>query len=148
MVSLKVSLLEQQLSVWDGKNILKLYPISTSQYGVGCENGSNKTPAGNFIISEKIGENAPTLTIFQGRRPIDICKNEQTEDDLILSRILWLDGVDVENRNTKKRYIYIHGTNQENLIGSPASHGCVRMKNRDVVELFDLVNIGTKICIT
>ena len=68
-----------------------------------------------------------------------------TADDLITSRILWLDGVEDHNLNTRERYIYIHGTNQEHLIGQPASHGCIRMRNQDVVQLFDLIDVGTEV---
>lgn len=127
--------------------IVKTYPVSTSQFGVGFEEGSNKTPTGNFIISEKLGKDELILTIFKARKSIGVWDRKPTDEDLVLSRILWLDGVDMANSNTKNRFIYIHGTNQENLIGTPASHGCVRMRNKDVVELFNLVEIGAQIFI-
>lgn len=90
-----------------------------------------------------IGENAPSGTIFVGRIPVE--EPPAFGDDLITSRILWLDGLERENANTKERYIYIHGTNQEGLIGQPVSHGCVRMRNEDVIKLFEMVTVGTPV---
>src|SRR6266403_2796476 len=101
-------------------------PVSTSRAGLGFEPGSLRTPTGLFRIHEKIGENAPMGTIFKGRVPV--IEPPVSDDDLITSRILWLDGVDKQNANTKERYIYIHGTNQESLLGQPVSHGCIRMR--------------------
>jgi lipoprotein-anchoring transpeptidase ErfK/SrfK len=119
-------------------------PVSTSQFGLGFEPRSLKTPTGTFQVSEKIGHDVPIGTIFKGRVPVTE-PNWLGAPDLITSRILWLDGLDMENANTKERYIYIHGTNQEELIGQPASQGCIRMRNIDVVRLFDLVSVGTSI---
>lgn len=90
-----------------------------------------------------IGDNAPCGTIFKGRVPV--AGSLVSGDDLITSRILWLDGLEKENANTKERYIYIHGTNQESLIGQPASHGCIRMRNEDILRLFDLVTVDTSV---
>jgi len=118
-------------------------PVSTSRAGLGFEPGSLKTPTGLFRIHEKIGENARSGTVFEGRVPI--AEAAECNDDLITSRILWLDGLEKENANTKERYIYIHGTNQENLIGQPVSHGCIRMRNEDIVRLFDLVAVDTPV---
>jgi lipoprotein-anchoring transpeptidase ErfK/SrfK len=118
-------------------------PVSTSRAGLGFEPGSLKTPTGLFRIHEKIGENARSGTVFEGRVPI--AEAAECNDDLITSRILWLDGLEKENANTKERYIYIHGTNQENLIGQPVSHGCIRMRNEDIVRLFDLVAVNTPV---
>ena len=84
----------------------------------------------------------PIGTVFKGRKPVEGPVDWSTEADLITSRILWLDGIDDENAGTKERYIYIHGTNQEQLIGQAASSGCIRMRNEDVVRLFDLVEVG------
>jgi L,D-transpeptidase YbiS len=123
-------------------------PVSTSQYGLGSEPGSYKTPTGLFRIAEKIGHEASVGTVFKGRVPCKKTYDRQSEPDLITSRILWLDGMEDANANTKSRYIYIHGTNQESLIGQPASHGCIRMRDRDIIRLFDLVGVGTEIEIT
>ena len=84
----------------------------------------------------------PIGTVFKGRKPVTRAVDWLTEPDLITSRILWLDGLDEENAQTKERYIYIHGTNQEQLIGQAASSGCIRMRNADVIRLFDQVEVG------
>ena len=118
-------------------------PVSTSRAGPGFEPGSFKTPTGVFRVYERIGENAPSGTTFVGRVPIE--EPPASGDDLITSRILWLDGLERENANTKDRFIYIHGTNQEDLIGQPVSHGCVRMRNEDIIKLFEMVTVGTPV---
>ena len=94
---------------------------------------------------EKIGDGASPWAVFKSRKPTgDFASPEvEGEEDLILSRILWLEGLDQENANTRDRYIYLHGTNQESLIGTPASHGCVRLRNLDMIELYDRVDPGT-----
>ena len=84
----------------------------------------------------------PIGTVYKGRRPIAASVDRSSEEDLITSRILWLDGLEENNANTKERYIYIHGTNQEQSIGQPMSNGCIRMRNADVIRLFDLVEVG------
>lgn len=148
MPSLKIVIRgsEQSLLVLRDNVIVASFPISTSQFGFGFEEGSQKTPTGRFQISEKIGAEMPANTVFRERRPlVKESVNWSTEPDLMTSRILWLEGLDPYNANTKARYIYIHGTNQEHLIGQPASHGCVRMRNADIIELFELVPTGTEI---
>lgn len=124
----------------------KIYPISTAKKGLGEEKNSFKTPRGLFKICEKIGENShkkePKYTIFTARKPVAIWDKKPTDEDLILSRILWLDGIESRNKNTKQRYIYIHGTNDEKNIGTPNSMGCVRMLNTDIIDLFTMVEIG------
>jgi L,D-transpeptidase YbiS len=109
--------------------------------------GSNKTPIGKFRIAEKIGEGAPLWMEFKARIPTGIIAQPGGDHDAILTRILWLEGLEPQNSNTKDRYIYFHGTNQEDLIGIPASHGCVRMRNADIVDLFNLVSCGTRVII-
>ncbi|HEV3210309.1 MAG TPA: L,D-transpeptidase [Chthoniobacterales bacterium] len=116
-------------------------PVSTSRAGLGFEPGSFKTPTGLFRIYQKIGQNARIGTIFKGRVPVE--DPPSSDDDLITTRILWLDGLERENANTKERYIYIHGTNQESLVGQPVSHGCIRMRNDDIIRLFDMVPMDT-----
>jgi len=106
-----------------------------------------KTPLGRFRIAEKIGANTPSGTIFKDRQPVQQMEKYSPDDDLVMSRILWLDGLEEHNSNTRNRYIYIHGTNQEAKIGEPASHGCIRMKSADLIELFDLVDIETPVVI-
>ena len=121
--------------------------MSTSRFGIGTEKGSLKTPTGRFRVAEKIGGEMPTGTIFRSRVPIGSGNPLPPTEDLVMSRILWLDGLDDHNANTRERFIYIHGTKHEGKIGTPASCGCIRMRNADVVELFDLVNHNTPVII-
>lgn len=123
------------------------YPVSTARNGTGFEPGSFKTPTGLFRIAEKIGAGSPAFTIFRSRIPSGIWPCEMPDgispdEDLVLTRILWLEGLEERNANSYDRYIYIHGTNHERDLGNPASCGCVRMANRDIIELFDLVDEG------
>lgn len=106
-----------------------------------------KTPLGNFQIAEKIGHGAMPGTIFKARVALGPDDPLPDTDDFITSRILWLDGLDEHNANTRERFIYIHGTKYEDRIGIPDSHGCVRMRNSDVIELFDLVDGTTQVVI-
>lgn len=120
----------------------KVYQISTAKNGVGERENSFKTPKGKHIICEKIGKNMPKFTIFKARESVGIWDEKLTKKDLILSRILWLDGIESFNKNSKQRYVYIHGTNDEDNIGKPISKGCIRMKNDDIIEFFELVEVG------
>ncbi|MEY2505297.1 MAG: hypothetical protein QOG27_1577 [Verrucomicrobiota bacterium] len=106
-----------------------------------------KTPTGRFRIAEKIGAEMPPGTVFKSRRPVKTTRKLLAAEDLIMTRILWLDGLDPSNANTHERFIYIHGTNHEEQIGQPASHGCIRMRSADLVEVFDHVEIGTPVVI-
>ena len=144
---IRISVREQRLDLVGGDRILASYPISTSRFGLGSEEGSLKTPLGKFKIGEKVGEGAPSGTIFRSRIPLAPDDPPPTTDDLILSRILWLDGLEEHNANTRKRFIYIHGTNHEDKIGQPASQGCIRMKNADLIALFDRVPVGAEVVI-
>lgn len=141
--SVRVDVAAQRLDVMQGGLGVASYPVSTSRFGMGCEEGSYKTPGGSFVIAEKIGAGAPLGAVFRSRIPTGDISTGGGEGDLILSRILWLHGVGEENANTHNRHIYIHGTNHEDLIGTPASMGCVRMRNQDIAELFELVPEGT-----
>ena len=145
--TLHISVRDQRLTVKAGDQPIRSYPISTSRFGLGSEEGSMKTPIGHFRIGQKIGDKALTGTIFKNREPIDETDNPLPDDDLVMSRILWLDGLEEHNANTRDRYIYIHGTNHEHKIGEPASHGCIRMTNADIIELFDLVDERTPVVI-
>ena len=106
-----------------------------------------KTPTGRFRIAEKIGGSAPSGTVFLSRVPLKPGYPFPPTEDLVMSRILWLDGLEEHNANTRERFIYIHGTKHEDKIGSPASHGCIRMRNADVMDLFDLVDEDTPVVI-
>jgi lipoprotein-anchoring transpeptidase ErfK/SrfK len=123
------------------------YPVSTSRFGIGTEAGSFKTPPGRFEIAGKIGAGAAPGAVFRSRVPTGELGDASNPDDLVQTRILWLHGLDPENANTHARYIYIHGTNHEEAIGTPASHGCVRMRNGDVIDLFDRVPEGARVFI-
>ena len=144
---LQISIARRELQLLEGDQVVATYPVSTSKYGPGTEPGSFKTPTGRFRVAERHGHDAPSGTIFKSRQPIGLWNPADPADDgdYVLTRILWLDGLEEHNANTKDRYIYIHGTNQEGLIGQPASIGCVRMRNDDVVRLFELVPEGTEV---
>ena len=144
---ISISVRKQELALKLGRKKLAAYPISTSRFGLGSKEGSLKTPTGQFRIAEKIGESMPLGTVFKSRRPVRATKKMLREDDLVMTRILWLDGVEPANANTYERFIYIHGTNHEGQIGEPASHGCIRMRNSDLVELFDRVGVDTPVMI-
>lgn len=156
-----VSIAQQQLYVLNTDDLQAPYAdslldapfaISTALKGVGQQEGSYQTPAGLHCIADKIGAACPELEIFKGRVPQGQCAErvelpESTGQDLITSRILWLKGLQAGlncggSVDSYQRYIYIHGTPEEGLIGQPASHGCVRMNNKDVIHLFDRVEEG------
>src|SRR5881392_1553141 len=147
MKSIHVSIRDQQLTVKENDQSIRTYPVSTSRFGIGTEEGSLKTPTGRFRVAGKIGADMPDDTIFVGRVPLELGQALPPTEDLVMSRILWLDGLEEHNANTRERFIYIHGTKHEGKIGSPASCGCIRMRNTDVAELFALVDEGTQIII-
>jgi lipoprotein-anchoring transpeptidase ErfK/SrfK len=144
--SIHISVARQTLTLHSTQGPLE-FPISTSQFGLGTEEGSFKTPLGHFEIAEKIGAGAPLGAIFDSRLPTGQTGLPSDPRDLVQTRILWLHGLDPDNANTHSRYIYIHGTNHESHIGTPASHGCIRMRNADIAHLFDLVPTGTPVLI-
>ncbi|MES2707199.1 MAG: L,D-transpeptidase [Verrucomicrobiota bacterium] len=145
-MKLEVSVAEQRMRVLGNDGICRrTYVISTSRFGLGSEPGSNFTPLGKFRIVQKIGHGAPLRTIFRSRRISGVWDGGEAPEDYVLTRILWLDGQEEGNANSFSRYIYIHGTNQEGLLGTPASHGCIRMANEEVVELFNEVELGTEV---
>ena len=131
----------------DAGDPVRRYVISTSKYGLGTAPGSNQTPTGNFRIAEKVGDEAPAGMIFESRVPTGKFGKPDDTEDRVQTRILWLEGTDPDNTNTKDRYIYIHGTNAEHHLGTPASHGCVRMANEDVIDLYARVEVGTPMVI-
>jgi L,D-transpeptidase YbiS len=156
--SISINISEQQLRLLDEEgNLLHQYPVSTSKYGSGSQNGSEKTPLGLHRIKNKLGGAMPVNEVFIGRIPhgsLDECieRGVDLPDDVIMSRIMWLEGME-PGRNqggyvdTYQRYIYIHGTNHEDKIGTPTSIGCIRMRNQDVVDLFRLVETGSEVLI-
>jgi lipoprotein-anchoring transpeptidase ErfK/SrfK len=145
--NIHVSIRDQRLTLKEDETPIRTYPVSTSRFGVGTEQGSMKTPTGRFSVTEKIGGDTPSGTVFQSRVALKPGDPLPPTEDLVMSRILWLDGLEEHNANTRDRFIYIHGTKHEDKIGTPASHGCVRMRNADVVELFTLVDEGTHVLI-
>ena len=153
---LVVSISQQTLTVFNTQNeVLAHYSISTAAKGIGCEKNSGCTPLGKHIIRAKIGNGLPTGSVFVGRRPTgEICTSELMAEfpnrDWILTRILWLSGTEVGvnrlgNVDTMQRYIYIHGTPESNPMGVIGSHGCVRMRNADIMALFDKVDVGVEV---
>ena len=155
---IEISIAKQTLTLLDDAHeLLAQYSVSTAANGVGCEKDSGCTPLGAHIIRAKIGEGAPANTVFVGRRPTgEICSPELMAEfpnrDWILTRILWLSGREVgKNRlgnvDTMQRYIYIHGTPDSTELGTIGSHGCIRMRNADIIQLFDQVPIGTPVMI-
>jgi len=142
----------------DENTVLKNYDISTSKNGLGQIEGSFCTPRGMHVIRAKIGHGSPANTVFVGRRPTgevfsEKLKLQYPERDWILSRIMWLSGCEVGiNRlgkvDTMRRYIYFHGSPDSVEMGKPGSVGCIRMRNKDIIELFKLVSIGTRVNIT
>ncbi len=145
--TIHISVAKQRLSLKRGRKTHRTFPVSTSKYGIGAAEGSFKTPAGRFRVAEKVGDGEPVDIAFKSRLPMRPSAEMLRGDDLVMTRILWLDGLEPANANTYDRYVYIHGTNHEELIGQPASHGCIRMKKADVAELFDLVEVGTPVVI-
>ncbi len=144
---IEVSISQQSVTLTKDGEIVFNAPVSTAAKGPGFQEGSYQTPTGNFLIRERIGEGAPLYTSFKGRLPRSVWTGEKS-DDAILTRILWLHGLDEQNANTYQRYIYFHGTHAEDLIGQTASHGCIRLNNKDMLTLFELTPIFTPVRIS
>lgn len=152
---IRVDLRAQQLELLEGERRLRAWPVSTAAKGAGERDGSEQTPRGLHEVRAKIGAGAPPGAVFVSRRPTgEVCTPERVRTepgrDWILTRILWLRGLEVgRNRlgrvDSMRRHIYIHGTPDEASLGKPASHGCIRMRNADVIELFDRVEPGTEV---
>ena len=147
--SILISIPEQKLFLLQNGAPVAEYPVSTSRYGVGDRFGSYATPVGWMEVARKIGDAVPLGTVFKNRRPTgEVLRPNAPGRDPIVTRILWLRGLASTNRNAYARDIYIHGTPVERLIGKPASYGCIRMRSRDVAELYGRVDIGTRVQIT
>jgi hypothetical protein len=157
MRRIEISIPDQRLWLFAGSDCMREYPVSTARNGAGEQNGSFCTPRGQHRIRIKIGADCPEGTVFRGRRPTgEIYSPElglaHPERDWILTRILWLAGCEAGRNqggsvDTLRRYIYIHGTPDETAIGVPGSIGCIRMRNAQLIELFDLVERGTEVLI-
>ncbi len=139
------------------QKIIETYTISTSAYGIGNKAGSNKTPQGLHKVAAKYGDDTPVNgrligRVFYGQITTVYTDSTKSKTDDVTSRILWLDGLEKglnkgEGIDSFKRYIYIHGTSEEGRLGRPASHGCIRMKNKEVIELYEKIKIGTLVLI-
>lgn len=157
-MELRLSLSDQRMELLDGEgNILKTYQVSTARNGAGERNGSECTPRGVHRIRARIGAGHAVNTVFKGRRPTGelyspALRRRYPDRDWILTRILWLSGAQpgfnrLGDVDTMRRYIYIHGAPDDDPMGVPGSHGCIKMRNGDVVELFSLVPVGTPVII-
>src|SRR5215211_4263302 len=143
-----ISTRDQKLAVLDRGALLTTYPVSTSKFGLGDYLRSSRTPLGQFEVAKKIGDNAPLGAVFKDRiRTGEIVVPNSPGRDPIVTRILWLRGREAQNANAFGRYIYIHGTAEERLIGTPASYGCIRMRSTDVVQLYNIVGVGAAVTI-
>src|SRR5437870_7190482 len=143
-----ISTREQKLAVLDRGNLMTIYPVSTSKFGLGDWPGSRYTPLGQLEIARKIGDNAPPGAVFKDRRRTgEIVLPDSPGRDPIVTRILWLRGLEAQNTNAFTRDIYIHGTPEERLIGTPASYGCIRMRSSDIITLYGVVGVGAAVSI-
>lgn len=147
--TLVVSVRDQKMALIKEGRPLVMYPVSTSRFGTGDRPGSYATPLGQLVVRKKIGKGCRLGTVFKTRMPTgEVLPPNAPGRDPIVTRILWLDGEELQNRHAFSRCIYIHGTPQENLLGRPVSYGCIRMRSNDVATLADSLPIGTKVKIT
>lgn len=157
MYFLEVDISKQTMTVRVNGNVIKSYSISTGKNGAGEMRNTGKTPRGRHVIRAKIGANAPVNAVFVARRPTgelytpDL-RAQFPDRDWILTRIFWLSGLEsgknrLGNVDTMRRYIYIHGSPDDVQMGAPGSKGCIRMRNQDIIELFDMVPVGAEISI-
>ncbi|MEX1118514.1 MAG: L,D-transpeptidase, partial [Terrimicrobiaceae bacterium] len=135
-----ISATDQRMAVLRDGTLIAFYPVSTSKFGLGDTPGSHATPVGEMRIKKKIGDEVPSGAVFKSRKLTgEILAVDAPGRDPIVTRILWLDGVEAGNRNAYGRFIYIHGTPEERNIGLPVSYGCIRMRSRDVIRLYETV---------
>lgn len=141
-----ISIRDQKMMIVKDGVPVKSYPVSTSKFGLGDKPGSKYTPLGTMRIARKIGDGAPSGAVFKSRRRTgEILRPNSPGRDPIVSRIIWLKGMEEKNRNAYRRYIYIHGTPEEWSIGSPASYGCIRMKSRHIIDLYRRIGVGAEV---
>lgn len=144
-----VSVPDQVLALVDHGKLIARYSISTSKFGTGDSNASYRTPLGTLFVSAKVGDRLPAGAVIKNRIPTgEIVAADAPGRDPIVSRVIWLRGMEMQNQKARDRCIYIHGTPEERRIGRPASFGCIRMRSRDVIDLYDRVHIGTHVVIT
>lgn len=143
-----ISVPQQRMALLDDGVLMNTYPVSTSKFAIGDAPGSRGTPLGELEIAKKIGGSAPSGAIFKDRKPTgEILEPDAPGRDPIVTRILWLRGREAQNANAYGRYIYIHGTPEERNIGKRASFGCIRMRSRDVIQLYDVVGPRARVTI-
>ena len=143
-----ISTRDQKLAVLDRGALLTTYPVSTSKFGLGDNSRSSRTPLGELEVAKKIGDNAPLGAVFKDRiRTGEIVAPNSPGRDPIVTRILWLRGREAQNANAFGRYIYIHGTPEERVIGRPASYGCIRMRSSDIIQLYNIVGVGAAVTV-
>jgi lipoprotein-anchoring transpeptidase ErfK/SrfK len=143
-----VSVPDQVLALVDRGHLIARYPISTSKFGIGDSAGSYRTPLGTLFVSAKFGDKLPPGAVIKNRAPTgEVVGVDAPGRDAIVARVIWLRGMEAQNRGARDRCIYIHGTPEERRIGKPASFGCIRMRSRDVIALYDWVHIGTHVTI-
>ena len=133
----------------DRRHLIARYPVSTSKFGIGDSAGSYRTPLGTLFVSGKFGDKLPPGAVIKNRVPTgEVVGVNAPGRDAIVARVIWLRGMEAQNRGARDRCIYIHGTPEEGRIGKPASFGCIRMRSRDVIALYDSVHIGMHVTIT
>jgi L,D-transpeptidase catalytic domain len=147
-VEIMISVAEQRLALVEDGVVVRKFPVSTSKFGLGDNFGSYKTPLGRLRVCGKLGEDLPEGAVFKHRKfSGEVLPVNARGRDPIVTRILWLEGAEPCNQNARNRCIYIHGTPQERSIGKAISYGCVRMRSRDVVQVFHIVPVGTPVTI-
>jgi L,D-transpeptidase YbiS len=138
----------QLATLFEDDRILKTYVVSTALNGLGCTENSDCTPTGKLKVAQKIGEGLPLGAILKARKATgEVWSSAEAprNEDLVLTRLLWLEGAEETNLNTFKRFIYLHGTNQEHLLGQAVSHGCIRFSNQDILEVYDLLDLNSEV---
>ena len=141
-----VSVADQSLALYHRETLLGRFPISTSRFGLGDRPGSRATPLGRLEVAKKIGAGAPLGAVFKSRRQTgEVLRPDAPGRDPIVTRIIWLKGLELRNRHAFSRCIYIHGTPEERNVGHPASFGCVRMKSVDVLRVFNVIGVGATV---
>ena len=144
-----VSIPDQTVVLVDGEKLIARYRVSTSKFGSGDSAGSYRTPLGTLFISGKFGDHLPPGTVIKNRTPTgEVIAVDAPNRDAIVSRVIWLRGREQQNAATHDRCIYIHGTPEERNIGKAASFGCIRMRSRDVIALYDQVHIGMHVTVS
>lgn len=143
-----ISTRDQKLALVEKGIVIGTYPVSTSKFGLGDGQGTYRTPLGEMEVAQKIGDDAPLGAVFKDRRRTgEVLVPNAPGRDPIVTRIIWLRGLEAQNSNAFARDIYIHGTPEERNIGKPASYGCIRMRSQDVIQLYNIVGRGARVTI-